>query len=251
MHYIGSRFYWHWQNLKDDEPRRIGFHGRAWLRQRPRGVFGVEWHLPGGSVQLALTVGGVEDQLRLSISLWFVALYFSIENCAWIARWKPASSYQGKETSFTIHDWSLWWSIWHDEYVWHSKTPRWRIGSFNITDFFLGRAKYTKIDGESTPVMIPMPEGEYPAIVTFYQQTWKRPRWPVAKRRDGAKVNAGQGVPIPGKGENSWDCGEDAIFSSGSSTTTMEGAIQDFIASVMHTRERYGGKNWQPEKQRE
>ncbi len=239
-------FFWHWQNLRGKKQK--GIHGRAWLYHRPRGVFGIEWRLPSRLFHLYVIVGGDENQVRFSIALWFVALYFKFEQWAWLNRWKVAKSYHGKEIRLSIHSWALWWNIWTPEYEWHSTTPKWRQGCFDIPDFFLGRNEYTCEYGDKQEVSFEMPESTYIAEVKPMVQTWKRPRWPYPRVRHGFDIDIPGGVPIPGKGESEWDCGEDAIMSTGSSASTVPGAIADLVKSIHQTRERYGGKNWRPQK---
>src|SRR6266567_1371071 len=241
-----SRFWWHWQNLKKDLPK-AWLHGRAWLHHRPAGVFGVEWVIPTRSFGVHLFVGGMEDQLRFNVSCRLFGLYFSLERWPWLRKWK-AANHHGKETSFAIHHWTFWWRLWHDEHEWKSTTPKWRHGSFTLPDFFLGKAKYTRVNQGSKDIVIEMPERAYPATLTFSTSTWKRRRWPWAKRVEYAEIEVEGGVPIPGKGENSWDCDDDAIFSSSMACSSEKDAIERFIQSANHTRERYGGKNWLPEK---
>ena len=55
------------------------------------------------------------------------------------------------------------------------------------------------------------------------------------------------GIPIPGKGENSWDCGEDRRFSINTTANTIAEAVEAFRRDIEKTREQYGGKNWVPE----
>lgn len=49
-----------------------------------------------------------------------------------------------------------------------------------------------------------------------------------------------QGIPFPGKGENSWDCGDDAYYGFGGAT--IESAVADIIADTLKRR----GNNWRP-----
>lgn len=62
-------------------------------------------------------------------------------------------------------------------------------------------------------------------------------------------------VPVPGKGENSWDCGEDGtqsiLFGVDTPIRTYVDAANAFQASVQKTRLRYGGKDWMPERYNE
>lgn len=236
------RFWWHWQNLKKDEPRRVGIHGRAWLHQRPQGEFGIEWHLPTTSFHIRLTVGG-NHQLDASVGCGLFALYVHFDGWSRLRKFEALSDWRGKETSLDIYSWAIHWKIWTPEHEWSTRTPKWRDGYFNIPDFLLGRAKYTKVDQAPIPVIIPMLEGTYAATVTFFSQEWKRPRWPIALRRDGANIDIDSGIPIPGK-----SCGDDAYFSIGTSATTVKGAIQHAIDTVMERRKRYGGENWMPER---
>jgi hypothetical protein len=245
------RFWWHWQNLKHGDASRSWLHGRVWLHYRPQGIFGIEWCIPTRSYHIELTIGGVEDQLRLSIGCGLFALYFNLEDFPILNRWRTARNYHGRETSISAHHWSLWWRIWHDESIWKSTTPKWRRGSFNIPDFFLGRAEFSKIDQPPVPVSIPMPEGVYQATVTFSNYTWKRPRCPFPRKHRGTTIDiAGKGIPAPGKGESSWDLEDSAFLSVGSLATTIPDAIADCVRVVLRKRYKYGGKDWVPHDQK-
>ena len=63
-------------------------------------------------------------------------------------------------------------------------------------------------------------------------------------------MHEGEQIPVPGKGENSWDCGEDATFSLSCPSTTISEAIGEMVKSCMRTRERYAGLDFKPEKPR-
>jgi len=65
------------------------------------------------------------------------------------------------------------------------------------------------------------------------------------------KIIREHGIPVPGKGSASYNCGEDAIFSAGSSANNHSESFSNFHGSVMRSRDRYGsGHNWTPEKQK-
>src|SRR6266702_6474682 len=241
-------FFWHWQNLKKEDSTKQWLYGRAWLHHRPQGVFGVEWNIPTRSFHIDLTVGGCEDQLRISVACRLFGLYLSFERWPWLQKWKAARDSHGKETSLAIHHWALWWRVWHDEHVWKSTTPKWRHGTFHIDDFFLGKQKYTCEYGEVQQATLTMPEASYPVEIKPMVQTWKRPRWPWPLVRKGFDIDIPGGVPIPGKGENSWDCDDDAIMATGSSAPTIQEALDGLVKQVNKRRERYGGKNWLPGK---
>lgn len=61
------------------------------------------------------------------------------------------------------------------------------------------------------------------------------------------ELDLGSGIPIPGKGENSWDCGDDAICGVGyEPPMTLDQRITTLVADVLATRLRHGGPNWRP-----
>jgi hypothetical protein len=56
--------------------------------------------------------------------------------------------------------------------------------------------------------------------------------------RDGVKLDIPGGIPHNGKGENSWDCGDDGLWGCGGDT--VEEAIGHAVSSVLRSRRRYG-----------
>lgn len=241
-------FFWHWQNLKKEDHTKHLLNGRAWLHHRPRGVFGVQWVIPSGNFHIDFALGGGNDQIRFSIALGLFAFYFHMDDWRWLYKFKLFSDWHEHEISLSWFMHSLHWRLWADSMEHHFDTPKWRDGYFDVADFLLGKNKYTKVEQEPIAATVVLPEGNYPVSVVFFEQTWKRPRWPWVRQNKGAEVNSEQGIPIPGKGENSWDCDEDAYMSVGTSAQTVEDAVQDVIKRVNERRLKYGGQNWQPEK---
>lgn len=150
--------------------------------------------------------------------------------------------------SVSIHSGSVWWELWQKRHEWHSSTPRWRNGYFNPTDWALGRRVYSKqvVEGP-VEVTVPMPEGGYPAVVTIELGTWKRPRWPWPMHLHAYNIDIlkpdGEPngyIPVPGKGENSYDCGGDGTFSMSGPGRTIEEAIAGMVESTLATRRRRG-----------
>lgn len=91
-----------------------------------------------------------------------------------------------------------------------------------------------------------MPEHPYPATVRLFESTWKRPRWPFARRMVRAEIEVEGGIPHPGKGENSWDCDDDATYSLTCQARTAEDAVAKLVGSVLRDRRNYGGRSWRP-----
>jgi len=89
-------------------------------------------------------------------------------------------------------------------------------------------------------------DGCYPATVRFFESTWKRPRWPWSKKIVRADIYPDTPIPYPGKGENSWDCDEDATHSMMTAEETELGAVVAMVESVLRSRYRHGGLSWRP-----
>jgi hypothetical protein len=134
---------------------------------------------------------------------------------------------------------------------WSSRDSKWTHGSFHVVDFIFGRTTHAKraLVGP-VAVKIPLPERAYDGTVTIEVREWRRKRWPfVWHRMIGADVDCkNDPLPFPGKGENSWDCGEDATYSSSAPCPTgkVADAIGHMVAHVLDTRRRYGGEGWLP-----
>lgn len=89
-----------------------------------------------------------------------------------------------------------------------------------LTDALFGKPKHSlEILSEQD---ITMPEGKYPAHVKRERRTWKRPRGFTPLVREYWDVDVESGIPVPGKGENSWDRDDDAIFASSFSVNNAE-----------------------------
>lgn len=93
-------------------------------------------------------------------------------------------------------------------------------------------------------------EGAYPVTVRCYRSIYRRSRWPLATVIEHAEVKCDGGAPIPGKGENAWDCDEDAIhstrFAGRQAPWTVDEAVSHFREDVLRARERRGGQGWTP-----
>lgn len=95
-----------------------------------------------------------------------------------------------------------------------------------------------------------LPEGAYPVEVELWCER-VRFRWqPWRDRADflaTVRVLDGLWLPFPGKGENSWDCGDDGFQEVTVRATTYAQALAGAAGRVLRQRERYGGPGWKPE----
>lgn len=210
----------------------------------------LSWHLGGRFTHASVKVDPTEGEVVLSAALPPVALWFGLNDYRTINRLakKP------REVRISADEGSVYWSLWTNPNSWSSRTPRWRQGSFSVVDAFLGeRTMKTETVGEPEVVTIPMPEGNYLGRSTIERVTWSRPRW-FAERWHSAKVTMDprdderfKPIPIPGKGENSYDIDEDALYATSTKARTHGEAVAKVVESVLTTRERRGGLNWRPE----
>lgn len=143
------------------------------------------------------------------------------------------------------------WKVWLDGMQTtipgtYKRAPGWRDGHIDLVDLLLGRTIYESVTlKEGIEVGIPLPEKTYPATAKLEVATWKRPRWPFTTRRESVWLEIPPpGLPHSGKGENSWDCGDDGIYGIGSDSHSLPKAIGHAVARTLEAREKYGNASW-------
>lgn len=144
----------------------------------------------------------------------------------------------GRECKLSIYNWTISITPWGKTMEWSKGDPWYVRGwSLNIPNLILGRQRCQTEIVRSFPTQVPMPEGVYAAVAKVERRTWKRPRW-FAHSRDSVWLTIPKGIPHAGKGENSWDCGDDGLFGIGGDS--LENAIGNAVESVLRARRRYG-----------
>lgn len=245
-----------YQNLQEaNETRRYWSYGRVWFRRsgdwwsRRFGTLRIEWNIPCGHCGWGVTLGGGDAgrDCGFTVSIPFLlTLYVTLEQ-AFAKRLFQWSVDQGESRSIGcyFHEWAFWYTIWVSPMAsWSRSFPWcrwWRQGSIHFDDLFLGRTKCTReLLSDKIPIAIPMPEGNYAATAQHERMTWKRPRW-FAMTRIYTNVDVpGGGVPFSGKGENSWDCGDDGLCGYSVEGMSLAKAIGHGVESVLESRKRYG-----------
>jgi hypothetical protein len=145
--------------------------------------------------------------------------------------------------------WTLSINLWNDPMEWRSGDPWWWHITIHPVDLLLGHNQYEERTMATERVLVPMPEGAYPATVRMFESTWNRKRWPWPRRLVRAEITPDSPIPFPGKGENAWDCGEDSSHSMTTACETPLDAAMAMARSVMNDRLRYGsGWNYRPER---
>lgn len=236
--------------------------GRRWWMLTERKEFHAEWYWFRKKnrtlgVSLEIGSGDSEDGVQLTLHIPFlVSLYLSHEGFIQSRVRKIGDRYVNlcREWEMQYHfgsDFGAWgdfsWSFSTIPHEWSSDTPKWRHGRFDPADFVLGKQVH-KLEtlGEPTTHQIRLPDGVHELKIQHERRTWKRPRWPKALVKECFDVDCIAGCPIPGKGDNGWDCGDDAIYGTGFSVATAEEAAERFAQKVMEIRTQRESKNWMP-----
>lgn len=248
----------HSQNLNERGKFRSGSmfrHGRWWLNSANHHDWAVrcEWQWFSRTLSLEVGLATGEDAVSFSFCCGLIALYLSFSNprlekyLAKLTKRKEDRYSSGRTIGVRIFDNAVWIDLWNDPMSWHSKDPKWWHFNIRPIDLLLGREKYSERNLAMDRAEIPMPEGPYPANVRFFESQWKRSRWPWARKLIRAEITPDKPIPFPGKGENAWDCGEDATHSLTTVADTPLKATMAIVESVMRDRLRHGGRDWRPE----
>ncbi len=238
--------HFHWQNLNERKGDEFGppTEGRCWFHFDDEfgNCLGFEWNLWSRFCQLGFKIKGCDEDVKAFIAFPPVAFWVNFENRKLNKLLdKYIKGYESKTTEISIFSNSIYWKLWENTHEWSSKTPKWKNGSFDVLNFFLGKNKYSERDIENSDVEIPMPEGSYKGNVRMFESTWKRPRW-FANRLIRADVNVeNDPIPIPGKGTMSYNCGDDATYSMTCPANSIEEAVGKMVGNTLRTRKKYGG----------
>lgn len=257
LHAVGLDM--HWQNLDERPGDRIVEHeasgsllreGRLWVREHGGSYderLALEWHLSPKMPGFFLQLGGMEPDLTVHlcgpVGSAYVTVPFGYERAELFQKLAGVERYERLAVaSLRFHHGSLWWKVMSSVDSWSSQTPRWRDGSFSFRDAILGDSRYEseRLKGPED-IVIPMPEGSYRWRVSFERVTRRRRFLPNEEFvRFNAECHEGHQIPIPGKGENAWDCGPDAIFSTSAPGRSVSDAIGHVVASALRDRMRRG-----------
>lgn len=235
----------HYQNLnegfRNNSWHEPYLHGRCRLYIGKR-TLGLEWAFP--KLKCGLGLSEYDGRLVLGVSPLFGSFYISYTPPFGS---KLVKFMQDREIGIKVHSGSIWISPFTDTMSYKGADPWWRRGvTIDLGDLMLGKAKYSSHELSETEVNIPMPEKQYPATVKMHLDTWKR-RWPFKRQILRATVDIPGGIGHPGKGENSWDCGDDGLYGLTCPCDSVEDAIGKVVTSVLESRRRYGGKHeWKP-----
>ena len=137
----------------------------------------------------------------------------------------------------------------NDPMEWNRSDPWWWQIEIHPRDLLLGKLRYSSEPLGESRVPVVLPEGAYAATVKMERARWVRPRapfWPFTEEIIRADIEPDIPIPIPGKGENSWDLHDDAIYSQTAPANSPEEAALKLAESVMQAREKYASQDWEP-----
>ena len=216
---------------------------RWWLHSPRSSVAHLELSCPSHSwCSVGVTFGRDDEYGGLNghVSLLRLGFYWGLA-----AGWARRLRHQ--EWAFAINDGRIRLECGANPWEWSRNQPWWWSMSVEPARVLFGKMQHSEREVSRTESVIPMPEGSYPCVVVMKDERWQRARLPWASHRiRRAHIDIPKGVPVPGKGENSWDCGDDATFSLCTPAKSVESGIAAVVESCLNTRRRYGGSvNWQ------
>lgn len=187
-----------------------------------------------------------EAEWTFGLALLFFAFYVTFQGFYTPPRDYPYDEDQ-REMSLRAHDGGIWWTLWRNDSRWDGKD--WRDNNWQWKDWLLGPCTLDEevLDMEHT--LVEMPEGHYPCTVTLLKQVWSRPRWPFKETVYGGNLiyTCKNPPPFPGKGENSYDCGDDATYEMSGPARTVEEMIDKVRQDALKLRVNRGGLDWVPQ----
>lgn len=223
----------------------IVFAGRHWLHLGTRTI-NTEWYLfhkvrSHFACKVEWGSGDGDDGITLHAAVpWLFSIYFSVDRVFGKLFHHPNES---RQTGIAYHNETLWIYPFSKTMSWSSKDRWWnKYISWSPSEFICGRNKYSEITtSDWQDIVITMPEGKYKGKIRLFLSEWKN-RFRT-KRIERAEIEMEEGIPFPGKGENSWDCGEDASFGLTCPAKSEPEAIASMIENVLTSRRNYGCRN--------
>jgi hypothetical protein len=235
---------------KDNPPIKSNSeYSLSWSILQKRYNFGVGFLLTHGD----------DEPLELSVYLWRLGnVYFKFNN-RWLRKLLTLSRdqplwYEGRQYGLRF-GWARSWLT----FDWAAPTNTsgrnvpgftWNSGVLHRKMFGYEKSEWETLFGPEE-ILIDMPEGIYTGTIQqrkihkryekLLGRLWSKikplPTW------ESWEIDIPGGIPIEGKGENSWDCSMDGVFSCsfGNDITTALDALEALKADILKDRRRYGG----------
>lgn len=255
--------FWFFQNLKKEDREKRWFHFRGTI-----GKFRYEV-ASGPSLALELTHGEYGDDratnLRLGLLVVSIWLTFSLPDRFYfhrkcIATWDGNGEFyliEGRRYGFYVYEWNVSWNFHAKVMESSSDDPWWMRQYWSIPSLIFGREEVIQDElhpgGENVRFLLGGKEFVFDSIKWIRYRRFRR-RIPYSLYR---KISTSVDIQISkppmhlGKGENSWDCGDDGSFGLHGpwkhETPTWENlerslelAAEYYVTHIMKTVRRYG-----------
>lgn len=240
----------HWINenrISDKIVGSIFWAGRGWLYLNDEGGYkqkqiGIEWYFGSRAHHTTLEVRTdfvMDRELHFSIGLYGLFCFFLSLAFPGFPSWNH--EHGDRQIGVRFFDGALWLDLWRNDDNWRSNDWRTRPIVIRPVDILFGRMKHSDQKLSDHEATVSLPDGQYPVKIEMTLVKLKRPRWPFATHFKRARIELLKPIPIPGKGENSWDIDDDAIMSMTCNVETVEQAIAKVVESALRDRRRYGG----------
>lgn len=237
--------------------RGPGKHGRFVLRvgDHDSSSARLEYDFPAKRFGLGVKFDTDEDAMQLTACVPPLSLYATFDGevprllamlveDAFPADVRPL--FTDRDFSVSVFDHALWWNFGVTRMGSPNTRPRWKDGSWRP----LGHDKVqSERLLERRPVLVRMPEKSYSGTAELLACTHgfdKLPRF-LDRKFTRVSIQMDEGIPVPGKGENSWDQDQDATFGVTMPARSIEAAVLELAKDVRETRERRAGPRWKPE----
>lgn len=259
----------HWfQNLKREGRHLFHFRGSIYYGEKHKRAIGYEV-CSGPALSFEITHGeaGYDSYSTcLSLGLIFVKIYLTFPLPKWtyetkkcIATWDNNKEFylvQGRRYGFYWYDWTFWWSFRSKIHESSSSDPKWMRFNFCIPDFLFGRVEVISnevLSAENVKFKLSGKEFVMNKIIwerrrllrrhipmSLYSQEW----YSVNMEIDNPPMRSG-------KGENSWDCGNDGTYGLSASwkfnkpkwdnvAESKKLAVAYYVEGVLKDAKKYG-----------
>jgi hypothetical protein len=228
-------------------------HGRVflWFGKNEETDLTIEWNLLSKRLGFSIGLGHYDCALSLGLRLFLFSIYFELENSrlkSWIRNKTKRHDEQygsGRELGINFHSSCIWVNLWNDPMQSRSTDPKWWHISIDLKDKIFGKETYKSFLLDTGECFIRLPEKEYVAKYTKKLICYKRSRW-FEEKKVFLNVEVPKGIPIPGKGTTSYNCGDDAIFGFSRIMyldDTVNSLCEEEAISILKTRQKYGTIN--------
>lgn len=242
-----------------DAPGRPAWSHRGASLHTPNMTASAEWNILGGhgfGAGIELGRNGWESDLGLNVYAGPLGSLWLRLRAPW-TRWAQVNrksrdgiaTHEPRHTGIRIATYpgciaSL--QIDNSNESWSTQRAWWREIKLSTVDL-TGKTTTDQTGIDSGTCRVPMPEGPYPATYVTERITRRHTRFPGTLidrwRRQSwisTTIEVPGGIPVEGKGENSWDCGMDGTFGI-SAPGHVHDVIGSLVASVTRDRARRGG----------